>query len=152
MKNFKKITGIALAGCMALSSLMMTAGAVEVPADSVSQTAETNLTDDQDRGLLTVTKYITSNTSVEILNDSNWWPTDDIVEVEWISSKGPTKIDIRIEQKVGNEWRWAGSGTLTLGQGKVTAYLDHAGSAVRIWAYKNAGVNGDCTFEINLTH
>ncbi len=32
MTKFKKITGIALAGCMALSSLMMTAGAVEVSA------------------------------------------------------------------------------------------------------------------------
>ena len=30
MTKFKKITGIALAGCMALSSLMMTAGAVAV--------------------------------------------------------------------------------------------------------------------------
>ena len=30
MTKFKKITGIALAGCMALSSLMMTAGAADV--------------------------------------------------------------------------------------------------------------------------
>lgn len=37
MAKLKKITGIALAGCMALSSLMMTAGAAEVSSDSVSK-------------------------------------------------------------------------------------------------------------------
>ena len=36
MTKFKKITGIALAGCMALSSLMMTAGAAEVPAQALA--------------------------------------------------------------------------------------------------------------------
>lgn len=36
MTKFKKITGIALAGCMALSSLMMTAGAVEVPSEATN--------------------------------------------------------------------------------------------------------------------
>ncbi len=41
MKNFKKITGIALAGCMALSSLMMTAGAAEISskANALSKNA-----------------------------------------------------------------------------------------------------------------
>ena len=37
MTKFKKITGIILAGCMTLSSLMMTAGAAEVSADSISK-------------------------------------------------------------------------------------------------------------------
>lgn len=36
MTKFKKITGIALAGCMALSSLMMTAGAAEVPSEATT--------------------------------------------------------------------------------------------------------------------
>ncbi len=40
MTKFKKITGIALAGCMALSSLMMTAGAVDM---SISPVAEANM-------------------------------------------------------------------------------------------------------------
>lgn len=41
MTKFKKITGIALAGCMALSSLMMTAGAAEVSskANALSKNA-----------------------------------------------------------------------------------------------------------------
>ncbi len=35
MTKFKKITGIALAGCMALSSMMMTAGAVDMPTGNI---------------------------------------------------------------------------------------------------------------------
>ncbi len=152
MFNLKKIGSLALAGCMAASSLAMSAGAVDISSDVSENPAETDSANIQPRGRLTVTKYISSNTSVEILNDSNWWPLDDTVEVKWTASKGPTSLDIRIEQKVGNEWRWAGNGTLTVGGSAITAHLDHAGSAVRIWAYKNAGNNGDCTFDINLTH
>lgn len=37
MTKFKKITGIALAGCMALSSLMMTAGAASVLSENATE-------------------------------------------------------------------------------------------------------------------
>lgn len=151
MKTSKKLVAMALVSCMAVGSTMNFANAANVKADETAKT-QVETQNVEPRGKVRFWDYVTKGSSNLIHEDSNWWPSDDVATIKMLKTEGPTRLSIRIEQKVGGEWLWAGSGSISTKGEEVEAQLKEGGTAIRIFAYIEEGPSGRCKFELNLTH
>lgn len=150
MKTSKKLVAMALVSCMAVGSTMNFVNAANVKADEATK-SQVETQNAKPRGKVYFSKSITSGQSIEIHEDSNWWQDDNVAILKWTESKGPERLSIRIEQKIGSKWEWAASGSIGIGE-TIRTTLAAGGIPIRILAYKDAGLDGKCSFELELTH